>query len=691
MRNRQSHPSQICGDDCRYRKLYEGSQRSLTDMAARQVQAVARVGRLRNQLILAAKRAFPRTFTHAERTMGIRMSDSPDEVVVAYLESFLQGSVGADAGGALELLRDALGDIGIPVPGGSDLSEWADSVRQYGLDRRDPFATPVAAAPPTPNGSTASGGGVANRTLTAPAHETGVAGPGRDLRPSAPTAGVGAAGYSAVTRRVDDTDDLFDLFDDPAGDDVSMPAAPELERNGTEPAGVAADKVHSDVVTDVPAVAAVADVVVGGGDDNDGDSFDGDLGGEIVGEGLDGELSDLFADDLLGDLLTGDGSGGGLGATVDSGGFGDDGFGAALGGDDGFGFEQLDAADTSEVAALGGQAALPARPAETENAEPVPGRRPLVRPEPDRTSQPQPQPVVAAAGPSATSPTDRTADTGGGPVDGAPLPAWATGKTVKPQLFPAAPKTTGRKDRKPTRVRALPADMPDVPVAETDRLDTGELTDDVRARLLAMASISRPVFTSDLVAAVGSEDLVTLWRQEWQDGDLAVRFVLPKPRHRNRGALVVPQAALKAADSAYAASWWGRCTERYRGARIYELGVFFHRFAEQVISFEDDRGVISVRMSLPQGLTGAVLVAETQLGVGGETRDGLFDALDRLLGDRLVHIAVLVMNAEQFEPVAEAVEAAAKERQWRASMPVTLSRSWEYTDGTGTAVPLLGV
>jgi hypothetical protein len=66
-------------------------------------------------------------------------------------------------------------------------------------------------------------------------------------------------------------------------------------------------------------------------------------------------------------------------------------------------------------------------------------------------------------------------------------------------------------------------------------------------------------------------------------------------------------------------------------------------------------------------------------------------ALEKLLQDRLVHVAVLVLNAEQFDLMAGIIEQEAKERGWRSNMPVTLSRSWEYVDGTGTAVPLLGV
>jgi hypothetical protein len=309
---------------------------------------------------------------------------------------------------------------------------------------------------------------------------------------------------------------------------------------------------------------------------------------------------------------------------------------------------------------------------------------------PDTPATPAPAPAAVSA-PVAPAP-DSLDDLFEQP---APLPAWASGRTVKPQLFPSgpAPRPGARKDRKPIRSRAIPADNPDVPVEPQIGPDGAVvITDDLRQRLLAAASVARPVFTADLEALVGDPEVIHAWRQEAQSGDLAVKFVLPKPRHRLRGSLVVPQVGLSDANVGFAGSWWGRCMEQYRGAKIYELGVFFHRFAEQVISFENDGiDVISVRMSLPSGLTGALLVTGQDVGQGGTTREQIVVALERFMQDRLVHVAVLVTNAEQFEATAAAIEEESRRRGWVAAMPVTLSRSWEYVDGTGTAVPLLGV
>lgn len=594
-RGRKDDVVQICGEDCRYRKLYEGSQRSLTEMAARQAQAVSRVGRLRNQLVLAAKRAFPKAFGDAEREVGKRMSEVADEILVAYLEGFMGASILAEEPEGASELRQALGEIGIPIPAGVDLHEWATAVRRYGpinlVEQTQPVPVRIleeVIAKQTP---------VPNRDLTAASLERTT------------TAPLGGGSFQDL--------DLVDLFDD-------RPDTLEPADTGGFGASVAPSSTLSGGVDDVASPLDEDDDPMG----PEAPGFDDVFGGESIPTGADASAVDVFFDDAPSDA-------GLLGGTPSSG--------------------------SGQQVPLGHE------------------------------QQQQPADV-----PSSTSPEHQTQEAGVGadlPENRPAVPSWATGRTVKPQLFPGgtiAPRG-GRRERKPIRSRAIPADVPDVPLGGERLVDNTELTDDVRQRLLAATAVTRPVFISDLELVAGSDDIVSAWRDEVQEGDLSVRFVLPKPRHRGRGALVIPQASLAAANSEFAKSHWARCIESYRGARIYELGVFFHRFLEQVISFESDGEVVVVRMSLPSGLTGAVLVAGQDLGDGGATRASVCSALERLLRDRLVHVAVLVLNAEQFDGVAEVVDRESRARGWQSNMPVTLSRSWEYVDGTGTAIPLLGV
>ena len=58
-----------CGDDCRYRRLYEGTQSSLTDMAGKHATALGRIGRLRNSVIDACKNSVPAAFSKMEQKM----------------------------------------------------------------------------------------------------------------------------------------------------------------------------------------------------------------------------------------------------------------------------------------------------------------------------------------------------------------------------------------------------------------------------------------------------------------------------------------------------------------------------------------------------------------------------------------------------------------------------------------------
>jgi hypothetical protein len=582
MRGKRADSVQLCDDNCKYRRLYEGSQRSLTEMAGRQAQAVSRVGRLRNQLVLAAKRAFPRAFGEAERALGKRMSEVTDEILVAYLESFMGTSILAEEPEGVADLRQALNEIGVFVPGGTDLREWAEAIRRHGLQKTDSTPVIAVAAPEAVKPQL-----LRNRDLLAPKPQPEVL----------------------------DLDDLFE----------------PVEVDAT----VTLDMAQSETI-DLPKV---------------------DIG--VIVHPLDTEDDvfgvDMFAEDLIpGSRNAGEGTGG---ESPMGDAFGEPIFGGANFGDGGVGGEIFGETFTD------GAAESPDGGLEVTDS--------------DRNHVMDPSKEIVKVETVA---------------EAQPLPAWATGKTVKPQLFPSGSggaTKPAKRVRKQVKTRATAPDVPDagMPNEPAD----GQISDKVREQLMASIAVPRPVFTSDLAAVVGSEDLVSTWRDELQTGDLTVRFVLPKPRHRARGSLVIPQPALAGADSGFSRSHWARCMESYRGARIYELGVFFHRFVEQVISFESDGEVVAVRMSLQNGLTGAVMVAGQDLAEGGATRVRIVETLERFLQDRLVHVAILVLNAEQFEAVRAAVVEEATARNWVAAMPVTLSRSWEYVEGTGTAIPVLGV
>ena len=113
-----------------YRSLFEGSQASLADMAARQAQALSRVGRLRQSLVTILRKNYGNLVNSAEMSMGKKMNDVDDEILLAYLESCVSASMRIDNDSALHLLREVLGQAGISVTG-HDVLLWTDQVRTH--------------------------------------------------------------------------------------------------------------------------------------------------------------------------------------------------------------------------------------------------------------------------------------------------------------------------------------------------------------------------------------------------------------------------------------------------------------------------------------------------------------------------------------------------------------------------------
>jgi hypothetical protein len=130
-----------------YRQLYEGSQRSLTEMAMAQSLALAQHKRLRKGILTLMRRNFPQEYMATERKTGRPLGDIEDDVLLAYLGMFMGALTSVERyitpPGAAEL-REALAARGIDVPTGSDLAAWAAVITQTTT------ATPPAPPQPSP-------------------------------------------------------------------------------------------------------------------------------------------------------------------------------------------------------------------------------------------------------------------------------------------------------------------------------------------------------------------------------------------------------------------------------------------------------------------------------------------------------------------------------------------------------------
>ena len=84
-------------ESCNYRKLYEGAQSSLTDMAGKHAASLGRIGRLRNSIVQVCKNTAPAAFAQLESKMSRRLSDSDDQMIVAAVEHLLREAGGSES------------------------------------------------------------------------------------------------------------------------------------------------------------------------------------------------------------------------------------------------------------------------------------------------------------------------------------------------------------------------------------------------------------------------------------------------------------------------------------------------------------------------------------------------------------------------------------------------------------------
>lgn len=653
-----------CGEACRYRSLYEGSQQSLTDMAAQQASALGRATRLRQGSIDAIKRLFPRQFADAERDLGKRMQSVSDEMLLAYLEAFLGMAAAGAAPTGAELLRQALTDAGFALPDDVDLGAWADAVsartaRAGSLPSpaREVALPPMTAAPiaaPAPGSAlpVASGSEVAPAWPAfdpEPPTTTGV--PAHDQAPD--TAGHGLAGLlddppgePDLADLLDPTDDgLAGLLDDLPGEpdladlldpaDVAQPAAVETAAPCTTELDALLEPA-SDSGADTPAAEAGAAAQWAPAPDNIPGPPLPDLADWVQQVGA----MDLLDEDPFSDV-----------PPLDA---------APPAGDD---LDELFREDPFNVPAPSGVPPAPATvaPVSAGGTDPLTANTPAAAP--------------------ATAPARAATGTPTGPV--------------KPQLFPeaAGARTTRRRPTRARRTQAQPPEQSglDLPGA-TPPGPVGELTEQTRNALLAAVAVPRPVFVADLHGIGGSAANVQAWEAEQRDSsDSPVRFVPAKQRHRALGALVLPHGYARTAASEFRQSVWSECMTQLKGTVLYEVGVVLRSVMDRVVSSTVDGSTVVLRLTGAGQLTGVVISLAQNSGPGTVAGREVVDAVERLLTERLAHIAVLTVHADGVDPLVAAVSGEAQRRGWTVTAPVIAARSWEYVASSGaTAVAVLG-
>lgn len=275
------------------------------------------------------------------------------------------------------------------------------------------------------------------------------------------------------------------------------------------------------------------------------------------------------------------------------------------------------------------------------------------------------------------------------PASEEPAAAARTADAVlKPQMFPAGQvPRPGRAKKAAGRTPRVSATAPtaEAPAVATDRF----------AELLDIVTGPRPVFMSDLVSASGSPGLVSAWEQHFKEQGVSapVRIITPRSHHRDRGALVLPHSdELREKAASAGRTCWSECLEdgpgraRLRGARLYEVAVLLHRFADQIVSYKLTPDVLSMRLNAATGLTGVVMWVGSE-APSGTGREHLTHAVGEMIGDRLELLAVLTYESgdRALDRLAGLVAEDAAAQGWRPTMQVVASHSWDFAQNGGAA------
>jgi hypothetical protein len=650
----------------RLRRLYDGSQASLGEMSARQAEALARVGRLRGAIVSLLRRHFASSFEHAEVTLGSRLSDVDDEVLLAYLTGLVAQAVQAQH--LLEQLGSVLSQAGYdPQMGPAELARLLSSPAVAPA----PATAADAAAQafnPQPTGTV---GDVLGDILDA----TQLGDLFADVEPPVwndPTAGDGFAPspVKPFARPLVDSRSqpganaalLGDIFADTAPDDTTANDTTANDTTANDAASVLVTPIPDDVTTigtaivDAPSVATSA--VSDAPPDEEGSPFDAASPFDDASSFSDGSPFENGTGDFVDASPFDDAPGS----------FGDEPFSDATFSDDTFLTDapSVDGSDIFPVIGAGDES----QP--TTTAKDVP-------PVPDSAESVQPDIAVGATTPPAATP----------PVATPPAPAAAPAAPLRPGMPPTPSAVPARSTRRPARRVRTQAKRPEPglfdapPAAEPQDMET-----DLDQRLLAAALVPRPVFVSDLAAMGVDADALANWETRVQESSATspIRLIHPKTRHRARGSLVYPVATDTTDDS-----WWASCVRTYRGARVYELGVLLHRVGAELVAHNYGANIATLRLSTRAGLVGLVVVFDSTLVENEPARDDVATHLETMFDERMVLIGVLSTSGHKdaVEQLSTNLAALSAERGWQVSCPVVTARSWEYAADRGSSAVLV--
>jgi hypothetical protein len=253
---------------------------------------------------------------------------------------------------------------------------------------------------------------------------------------------------------------------------------------------------------------------------------------------------------------------------------------------------------------------------------------------------------------------------------------------VRVELFPNPNPGRPKRGRRQVRVAALPPESFDVVGLDVSSKGDGA----ANAKIQALCAIPRPVFTSDLINILSDAQSVEQWQEDQRADGSNVRFIAPKARHKQRGSLIVPVGQARNDMDLQGPTWWSAVLDRYRGAKLYELGVVCHSVQDAIKSYNVDSGlpVVTFKIAHDRGVVGLVVLCDDELHEGSIGRDALRSGVEEMLGSSLEMLCILVTGDKSLDPACIAASEEFSSRGWKIGCPVVGARSWEWANaGSG--------
>lgn len=122
-------------ENINYKKLYESSQSSLSDLASKHAESLAKLGKLRQGLILSIKKNNPDFFNKIENDLSKKFNQLSEDIILAYIDYLLKNTNDKNEIYNISNIKNNLQKLGINFKGNdlSTLSVFLDELALAGF------------------------------------------------------------------------------------------------------------------------------------------------------------------------------------------------------------------------------------------------------------------------------------------------------------------------------------------------------------------------------------------------------------------------------------------------------------------------------------------------------------------------------------------------------------------------------